>query len=155
MSHFALSILNKSKIAWDTIKSRPELVQSKNRSMNISCRTGQRPANSDSHESFEVLQSSITKHHQRLKAVMEIWIHILTDLPALTLHGGRRRACNIHRACTKQHTLLLIKDPMKFMANPEKLWSHVLKRPRVINHLCHPCHMLIHFVTISTLNTQK
>ena len=89
--------------------------------MNISCRTGQRPANSDSHESFEVLQSSITKHHQRLKAVMEIWNHILTDLPALTLHGGRRRACNIHRACTKQHALLLVEEPMKFMANPEKL----------------------------------
>ena len=52
-------------------------------------------------------------HHQRLKAVMQMWNCFLTVLPALTLHGGRRRACNIHRACTKQHTLLLMKEPMK------------------------------------------
>ena len=55
MSHFALSILNESQIVWDTIKYCPELVQSKNQSMNISCPTGQRPANSDSHESFDSL----------------------------------------------------------------------------------------------------
>ena len=75
-----------------------------------------------------MLQSSITKTLPKIESsdanVKLIWIHILTDLPALTLHGGRRRTCNIHRAYTKQHILLPVK-PMKFMANPEKLWSHV------------------------------
>ena len=72
-----------------------------------------------------LVQSVAKLHHQTLPKskssdanVKLLWNHILTDLPALTLHGGRRRTCNIHRAYTKQHILLLVK-----LKNPWNSWQ--------------------------------
>ena len=61
-----------------------------------------------------------------------------------------------HSSCLHQTThLAASKRTHEIHGKSRKALIPRLKRPRVINLLCHPCHMLIRFATISTLNAQK
>ena len=131
MSHFALSILSESKIAWDTILCNPRIEAW---TFPVAQDNGLQTVILISH----LVQSVAKLHHQALPNDLKQWckceIALEEHYKWLGLHwpsmvGGAELA-TFHRAYTKQHILLLLKEPMKIMPNPEKLWSHVFEKAK-------------------------